>query len=49
MDSQQKPSYGVTYIEATQEKLDRKMENQKPQTFNNFTNGERKALKELSE
>ena len=25
------------------------MENQKPQPFNNFTNGERKALQELSE
>ena len=38
-----------TYIEATQEKLECEMENQKPQQFNNLTKGERTALQELSE
>ena len=47
-ESQQKQSYGIN-IEATQEELDCKMENQKPQPFNNLTKDERKALYELSE
>ena len=47
-ESQQKQSYGIN-TEATQEELDCKMENQKPQPFNNLTKDERKALYELSE
>ena len=39
----------LTYIEATQEELECRMENQKPQPFNNLTKGKRKALQELSE
>ena len=38
----------LTYIEATLEELKCKMENQKPQPFNNLTKDERKALQELS-
>ena len=47
-ESQQKQSYGIN-TEATQEELDCKMENQKPQPFHNVTKDERKALYELSE
>ena len=39
----------LTDIEATQEELECKMENQKPQPFNNLTKDERKAWQELSE
>ena len=39
----------LTYIEATQEELEYKIENQKPRSFNNLTIDERKALQELSE
>ena len=39
----------LTCIEANQEELQCKMENQKPQPFNNPTKGERTALQELSE
>ena len=39
----------LTYIEATQEELEYKIENQKPRSFNNLTKDERKALQELSE
>ena len=50
MNSQQKPSYVINiYIEATQEELECKMENQKLPPFNNLTKGERTALKELNE
>ena len=38
----------LTYIEATQEELECKIGNQKPQPFNNLTKDERKALQELS-
>ena len=49
MGFQQKPSAVLTYIEATQEELECKIGNQKPQPFNNLTKDERKALQELSE
>ena len=39
----------LTCIEATQEELECKMENQKPQRFKNLTKGERKALQGFSE
>ena len=39
----------LTDIEATQEELECKMENQKPQPSNNLTKDERKAWQELSE
>ena len=38
----------LTYIEDPQEELKCKMENQKLQPFNNFTEGQRKALQELA-
>ena len=48
-DSQQNPSYVLTYIEATQEGLECKIENQKPQPFSSLTKGDRKSLQNLSE
>ena len=39
----------LTYTEATNKELERKMENQKRKPFNNFTKGKRKALQELRE
>ena len=37
------------HTETTQEGLERKMENQKPQPLNNLTKGEKTALQELGE
>ena len=39
----------LTYIEATPEELEWKMENQKLQPFNKLTNGKRTPLQKLSE
>ena len=39
----------IIHIETTQEELERKMENQKPQPLNNLTKGKRTALQELDE
>ena len=39
----------IIHTETTQEGLERKMENQKPQPLNNLTKGEKTALQELGE